>query len=185
MFTKTPYVFQNLGDGTYFHSGILAIHQAVAARANITYKILYNDAVAMTGGQPVDGSISVPQIARQVEAEDIARLVVVSDEPSKYIGKEDQFPRGTTFHDRSELGDVQRRLRDTSGVTVLIYDQTCAAEKWRRRKKQAYPDTDKRLHQRSRVRRLRRLRRAVQLSFRRADGNRVGKKAPHRSIVVQ
>ncbi|WP_244814662.1 indolepyruvate ferredoxin oxidoreductase family protein [Caballeronia sp. Lep1P3] len=145
MFTKTPHVFQNLGDGTYFHSGILAIRQAVAAKANITYKILYNDAVAMTGGQPVDGSISVPQIARQVEAEGIALLVVVSDEPEKYDGHEDQFPRGTTFHHRSELDAVQRRLRETPGVTVLIYDQTCAAEKRRRRKKGEFPDPNKRL----------------------------------------
>jgi indolepyruvate ferredoxin oxidoreductase len=145
MFTKTPHVFQNLGDGTYFHSGILAIRQAVAASANITYKILYNDAVAMTGGQPVDGSISVPQIARQVEAEGIATLVVVSDEPEKYDGHHDQFPKGTTFHHRRELDDVQRRLRDIQGVTVLIYDQTCAAEKRRRRKKGEFPDPDKRL----------------------------------------
>jgi indolepyruvate ferredoxin oxidoreductase len=145
MFTKTPHVFQNLGDGTYFHSGILAIRQAVAAKANITYKILYNDAVAMTGGQPVDGSISVPQIARQVEAEGVALLVVVSDEPEKYQGHDDQFPRGTTFHHRGELDAVQRRLRDTPGVTVLIYDQTCAAEKRRRRKKGEFPDPDKRL----------------------------------------
>jgi indolepyruvate ferredoxin oxidoreductase len=145
MFTKTPHVFQNLGDGTYFHSGILAIRQAVAAKANITYKILYNDAVAMTGGQPVDGSISVPQIARQVEAEGIALLVVVSDEPEKYDGHHDQFPRGTTFHHRRELDEVQRRLREIKGVTVLIYDQTCAAEKRRRRKKGEFPDPDKRL----------------------------------------
>ncbi|MCG1043521.1 indolepyruvate ferredoxin oxidoreductase family protein [Mycetohabitans sp. B8] len=145
MFTKTPHVFQNLGDGTYFHSGLLAIRQAVAARTNITYKILYNDAVAMTGGQPVDGSISVPQIAWQVEAEGIAALVVVSDEPQKYQGHEGLFPRGTTFHPRAQLDEVQRRLRDTPGVTVLIYDQTCAAEKRRRRKKGEFPDPDQRL----------------------------------------
>ncbi|MDE2289513.1 MAG: indolepyruvate ferredoxin oxidoreductase family protein [Burkholderiales bacterium] len=144
-FTQRPHVFQNLGDGTYFHSGILAIRQAVASKANITYKILYNDAVAMTGGQPVDGSISVPQIARQVEAEGITKLVVVSDEPEKYQGHEDQFPRGTTFHHRRELDDVQRALREMSGVTVLIYDQTCAAEKRRRRKKNEFPNPDRRL----------------------------------------
>ena len=113
MFTNTKHVFQNLGDGTYFHSGILAIRQAVAAKANITYKILYNDAVAMTGGQPVDGSISVPQIARQVEAEGVSRFVVVSDEPQKYDGHHGQFPTGTTFHHRSELDTVQRELRET------------------------------------------------------------------------
>ncbi|SDV48615.1 indolepyruvate ferredoxin oxidoreductase family protein [Chitinasiproducens palmae] len=145
MFTKTPHIFQNLGDGTYFHSGILAIRQAIAAKTNITYKILYNDAVAMTGGQPVDGSISVPQIARQVEAEGVKRLMVVSDEPEKYEGHENQFPAGTTFHPRIELDAVQRELRDTPGVTVLIYDQTCAAEKRRRRKKNAFPDPNKRL----------------------------------------
>ncbi|AJY42413.1 indolepyruvate ferredoxin oxidoreductase family protein [Burkholderia humptydooensis] len=145
MFTNTRHVFQNLGDGTYFHSGILAIRQAVAARANITYKILYNDAVAMTGGQPVDGSISVPQIARQVEAEGVSRFVVVSDEPEKYDGHHALFPKGTTFHHRRELDAVQRELRETPGVTVLIYDQTCAAEKRRRRKKGAFPDPDKRL----------------------------------------
>ncbi|QCU27193.1 indolepyruvate ferredoxin oxidoreductase family protein [Burkholderia pseudomallei] len=145
MFTNTRHVFQNLGDGTYFHSGILAIRQAVAARANITYKILYNDAVAMTGGQPVDGSISVPQIARQVEAEGVSRFVVVSDEPEKYDGHHDLFPKGTTFHHRRELDAVQRELRETSGVTVLIYDQTCAAEKRRRRKKGEFPDPDRRL----------------------------------------
>jgi len=145
MFTKTRHVFQNLGDGTYFHSGILAIRQAVAAKTNITYKILYNDAVAMTGGQPVDGSISVPQIARQVEAEGVSRFVVVSDEPEKYDGHHGLFPNGTTFHHRSELDAVQRLLRDTGGVTVLIYDQTCAAEKRRRRKKGEFPDPDKRL----------------------------------------
>lgn len=144
-FTRRTHVFQNLGDGTYFHSGILAIRQAVAAKANITYKILYNDAVAMTGGQPVDGSISVPQIARQVEAEGIAKLVVVSDEPEKYVGHESQFPNGTTFHHRRELDAVQRMLRELSGVTVLIYDQTCAAEKRRRRKKKEFPDPDRRL----------------------------------------
>jgi indolepyruvate ferredoxin oxidoreductase len=145
MFTKTQHVFQNLGDGTYFHSGILAIRQAVAAKTNITYKILYNDAVAMTGGQPVDGSISVPQIARQVEAEGVSRFVVVSDEPEKYDGHHGLFPKGTTFHHRRELDTVQRELRETAGVTVLIYDQTCAAEKRRRRKKGEFPDPDKRL----------------------------------------
>ncbi|HEY3598158.1 MAG TPA: indolepyruvate ferredoxin oxidoreductase family protein [Paraburkholderia sp.] len=145
MFTKTRHVFQNLGDGTYFHSGILAIRQAVAAKATITYKILYNDAVAMTGGQPVDGSISVPQIARQVEAEGVSHFVVVSDEPEKYDGHHALFPKGTTFHQRSQLDAVQRQLRDIDGVTVLIYDQTCAAEKRRRRKKGEFPDPDQRL----------------------------------------
>jgi indolepyruvate ferredoxin oxidoreductase len=134
-FTNEKHVFQNLGDGTYFHSGLLAIRQAIAAHANITYKLLYNDAVAMTGGQPVDGSISVPEIARQVQAEGARRIAVVSDEIGKYRGREGEFPQGTAFHDRSELDAVQRTLRGVEGVTLLIYDQACAAEKRRRRKK--------------------------------------------------
>jgi indolepyruvate ferredoxin oxidoreductase len=144
-FTTEKHVFQNLGDGTYYHSGYLAIRQAIAAKTNITYKILYNDAVAMTGGQPVDGSTSVPQIARQVEAEGVKRLVVLSDEIGKYEGHHGLFPAGTTFHDRSELDQVQRELRDIEGVTVLIYDQTCAAEKRRRRKKKEFYDPPKRI----------------------------------------
>ncbi len=144
-FTKEKHVFQNLGDGTYYHSGYLAIRQAIAAKANITYKILYNDAVAMTGGQPVDGQTSVPQIARQVEAEGVKKLVVVSDDIAKYDGLQPLFPAGTTFYDRSALDAVQRELRDIEGVTVLIYDQTCAAEKRRRRKKNEFPDPPKRI----------------------------------------
>jgi len=139
-FTAEKHVFQNLGDGTYYHSGYLAIRQAIAARATITYKILYNDAVAMTGGQPVDGSLSVPEIARQVEAEGAKRVVIVSDEIGKYDGRHGEFPAGTTFHPREELDAVQRELREVDGVTVLVYDQTCAAEKRRRRKKKEFPD---------------------------------------------
>jgi indolepyruvate ferredoxin oxidoreductase len=145
MFTKTPHVFQNLGDGTYYHSGYLAIRQAVAAQANITYKILFNDAVAMTGGQPIDGVISVDAIARQVESEGVKQVVVVSDAIDKYDAIKPRFPAGTEFHDRAELDAVQRRLREVSGVTVLIYEQTCAAEKRRRRKKGELADPPKRL----------------------------------------
>ncbi len=145
LFSDAPHVFQNLGDGTYYHSGYLAIRQAIAAKANITYKILYNDAVAMTGGQPVDGSTSVPQIARQVEAEGVKRLAIVSDEIGKYDEHRALFPPGTTFHDRSELMEVQRELRGIQGVTALIYDQTCAAEKRRRRKKKEFPDPPRRI----------------------------------------
>ena len=134
-FTNEKHVFQNLGDGTYFHSGLLAIRQAVAANTRMTYKILYNDAVAMTGGQPVDGKLSVPEIARQVQAEGATLIAIASDDIGKYRGQEAQFPPGTTFHDRSEMDTVQRRLREADGVTLLIYDQTCAAEKRRRRKK--------------------------------------------------
>jgi indolepyruvate ferredoxin oxidoreductase len=139
-FTNAPHVFQNLGDGTYFHSGLLAIRQAIAAGARMTYKVLYNDAVAMTGGQPVDGRLSVAEIARQVQAEGAKRVAIVSDDIGKYDGRHGEFPPGTSFHDRAELDAVQRTLRDWDGVTLLIYDQTCAAEKRRRRKKGELPD---------------------------------------------
>jgi indolepyruvate ferredoxin oxidoreductase len=150
-FTKEKHVFQNLGDGTYFHSGLLAIRQAIAAGANITYKLLYNDAVAMTGGQPVDGSISVAQLARQVEAEGAKRVVVVSDDVTKYDGHEGEFPKGTTFHERRELDAVQRTLREVPGVTLLIYEQTCAAELRRRRKKGDAPERTTRVFINQRV----------------------------------
>jgi indolepyruvate ferredoxin oxidoreductase len=142
-YTTTKHVFQNLGDGTYTHSGLLAIRAAAAARVNITYKILYNGAVAMTGGQPAEGGFSVDQIAAQVAAEGAKRVVVVSDDPGKY--PPNLFPRLiSTFH-RDELDRVQRELRDTPGLTVLIYDQTCAAEKRRRRKRGLYPDPPRRV----------------------------------------
>jgi indolepyruvate ferredoxin oxidoreductase len=143
-FTSDEHVFVNLGDGTYYHSGYLAIRQAVAAGVNVTYKILYNDAVAMTGGQSFDGPLSVDIIARQVAAEGVAKVVVVSDEPDKYpVGT--AFPHGTTVHHRSEMDSVQRTLREWPGTTVLIYDQTCAAEKRRRRKRNLFPDPPKRV----------------------------------------
>ncbi|MBI3710867.1 MAG: indolepyruvate ferredoxin oxidoreductase family protein [Proteobacteria bacterium] len=143
-FTETKHIFQNIGDGTYTHSGSLAIRAAMASGVNITYKILYNDAVAMTGGQPAEGGITVPQMARQVAAEGVARIAVVSDEPDKYPA-DAGFPAGTTVHHRDALDAVQRELRDTPGVTAMIYDQTCAAEKRRRRKRGTFPDPDKRV----------------------------------------
>ena len=143
-FSQRPHVFQNLGDGTYNHSGYLAIRAAIAAGVNITYKILFNDAVAMTGGQPNEGGLTVPQIARQVAAEGARRVVVVTDEPGKYAKSED-WPRGLTIHHRDELIPVQQELAAIPGVTVLIYDQTCAAEKRRRRKRGRFPDPDKRV----------------------------------------
>ncbi len=144
LFTKTPHVFQNLGDGTYFHSGYLALRQAVAAQTNITYKILYNDAVAMTGGQPIDGKLTVQQIARQVSGEGIRKLVIVTEDPGRYDAMHD-LPAGTTIHHRSELDAVQRMLREISGVTVLIYDQVCAAEKRRRFKRGDIPGPTRRV----------------------------------------
>jgi indolepyruvate ferredoxin oxidoreductase len=143
-FTETKHVFANLGDGTYFHSGLLAIRQAVAANVPITYKILFNDAVAMTGGQPVDGQLTVPQITRQLAAEGVKKIVVVTDEPEKYDTVRD-FAAGTPVRHRDELDLVQRELREFPGVSALVYDQTCAAEKRRRRKRGTYPDPARRV----------------------------------------
>ncbi|CAB3785318.1 hypothetical protein LMG28688_02007 [Paraburkholderia caffeinitolerans] len=142
-FAGDKHVFANLGDGTYFHSGLLAIRAAIAANANITYKILYNDAVAMTGGQPIDGVLTVSQIVHQVHAEGAKRVVIVSDEPEKYDSRI-ALPAGVDIFHRDELDTVQRTLREVPGTTVLIYDQTCATEKRRRRKRGTYPDPARR-----------------------------------------
>jgi indolepyruvate ferredoxin oxidoreductase len=130
------HVFANMGDGTYFHSGLLAIRAAVAAGVNITYKILYNDAVAMTGGQAVDGPLSVPRLTRQLAAEGVARIAVLADDPRKYPAA-DPFAPGVRPLPRERLDAVQRELRALRGVTVLIYDQVCATEARRRRKRGA------------------------------------------------
>ncbi|MGI8525470.1 MAG: indolepyruvate ferredoxin oxidoreductase family protein [Pseudolabrys sp.] len=143
-FSKRDHVFQNLGDGTYNHSGYLAIRAAIASGVKMTYKILYNDAVAMTGGQANEGGLNVPQIARQVAAEGVSKVVVVTDEPWKYPA-DTEWPRGLTVHHRDELDAIQRSLTEVPGVSVLIYDQTCAAEKRRRRKRGAFPDPLKRV----------------------------------------
>ncbi|MDW4497326.1 indolepyruvate ferredoxin oxidoreductase family protein [Sulfitobacter sp. D35] len=133
MFNGGKHIFQNLGEGTWYHSGVLAIRQAVAAKTNITYKILYNDAVAMTGGQPVDGPVSAAAIAQSCRAEGVDRIAVLSDDISKFDRAE--FPSGTSFDDRGRLDAIQRELREIPGVTALIYEQTCATEKRRRRKR--------------------------------------------------
>jgi indolepyruvate ferredoxin oxidoreductase len=143
-FSTRAHVFQNLGDGTYFHSGSLGIRAAVAAGVNITFKILYNDAVAMTGGQSVDGPLSVPQITREVMAEGARQVVVVTDQPDKYP-LHAGFAPGVTIRHRDELDEVQRELREIEGTTVLVYDQTCAAEKRRRRKRGLMDDPPKRV----------------------------------------
>ncbi|MYJ94714.1 MAG: indolepyruvate ferredoxin oxidoreductase family protein [Proteobacteria bacterium] len=140
-FTDTPHVFQNLGDGTYAHSGLLAVRAAVAAGVNMTYKILYNDAVAMTGGQPVEGGMTVDRIARQLAAEGVGRVVVVTDETRGYPRK--NLPEGVIVHHRRELDRVQRELREHPGVSALIYDQTCAAELRRRRRRGEAEDPDR------------------------------------------
>ncbi|OFS86158.1 indolepyruvate ferredoxin oxidoreductase [Oligella sp. HMSC05A10] len=137
-FTDEKHIFANLGDGTYFHSGILAVRASIAAKANITYKILYNDAVAMTGGQPIDGTLTVPQIHDQLVAEGITKIVIVSDEPDniRKLGIRSE----TEIRHRDDLDEVQRQLRDIEGTTAIIYVQTCATEKRRRRKRGDYPD---------------------------------------------
>ena len=140
-FTETPHVFQNIGDGTYFHSGILAIRAAVSAGVNMTYKILYNDAVAMTGGQPMDGPLSVQRVTRQIQAEGVGRIAVVTDQPEKYPF-DGQFADGVTIHHRDALDQVQRELREWEGVSAIVYDQMCATEKRRRRKRGLLEDPD-------------------------------------------
>ncbi|WP_050476375.1 indolepyruvate ferredoxin oxidoreductase family protein [Herbaspirillum rhizosphaerae] len=142
-FTSEKHVFSNLGDGTYFHSGLLAVRAAVAGKVNMTYKILYNDAVAMTGGQEFDGPLDPAMISRQLAAENVRPIVVVTDEPDKYPAGT-PWAEGVTIRHRSELDAVQRELREVPGVSAMIYDQTCASEKRRRRKRDAYPDPAKR-----------------------------------------
>jgi indolepyruvate ferredoxin oxidoreductase len=149
-FTERKHMFVNLGDGTYFHSGLLAIRAAVAAGVNITYKLLYNDAVAMTGGQPLDGTLTVPQLAAQIRAEGLERIVVVTD-GSERAYSENELPDGIEMRHRRDLDAVQRELREVPGVTALIYDQTCAAEKRRRRKRGTFPDPARRVFINERV----------------------------------
>lgn len=143
-FTETKHVFQNLGDGTYAHSGTLAIRAAVAANVNMTYKILFNDAVAMTGGQTVEGDLTVPRVAQQLIAEGVAPVVIVTDHPEAYANRSG-LPASVAVHHRRALDRVQRELRETRGVSALIYDQTCAAELHRKRKRGTIPTPDKRV----------------------------------------
>ena len=144
-FSTRKHVFQNIGDGTYIHSGILAIRAAVAAGTNVTFKLLYNDAVAMTGGQALDGGLTVRDMARQLKAEGVERLSIVSDNPDQFR-REGGFPDGTKIYHRDRLEHVQKELSEIPGVTALIYEQTCAAEKRRRRKRGTYPDPAKRVY---------------------------------------
>ena len=140
-FNGGKHIFQNLGDGTFYHSGSLAIRQSIAAKTNITFKILYNDAVAMTGGQPVDGPLSIPAMAHMLRSEGVDRIALVSDEPESFASSD--YPAGITISHRRDMDSVQRELRDIAGVTVLIYAQTCATEKRRRRKRGKMKDPKK------------------------------------------
>src|SRR5690606_14367913 len=141
--TATEHVFQNLGAGTYAHSAIPAMRAAVAAGVNMTYKMLYNDAVAMTCGQRVEEQLSVQRVANHIDAEGVAPVVVVTDEPARDPNR--RLPPGVTVHDRRELDLLQRQLRERKGVSALIYDQTCAAELHRKRKRGMIPTPDKRV----------------------------------------
>jgi indolepyruvate ferredoxin oxidoreductase len=143
-FSKTKHVFQNIGDGTYYHSGLLAIRALAASGVNVTYKILYNDAVAMTGGQQHDGPLTVPQITLQVYAEGAKKIAVVTDEPDKY-GAEAEFAPGVKVYHRDDYDAVQREFREVAGLSAIVYDQTCAAEKRRRRKRGKFPDPQRRV----------------------------------------
>jgi indolepyruvate ferredoxin oxidoreductase len=143
-FVESPHVFANLGDGTYSHSGSLAIRAAIAAKANITYKILVNGAVAMTGGQTPEAEMTVPRIAAQMEAEGVAAIAVVSDDPTRHQ-HDPMVPKTVAFHHRDQLDTVQKQLRETKGVTVLIYDQECATERRRHRKRGTAPAATRRV----------------------------------------
>ena len=146
-FTTDQHIFANLGDGTYFHSGLLAIRQSIAAGVNITYKILYNDAVAMTGGQQVgerpEGPLGAADHAEPALPKALRKLVIVTDEPEKYDGA--KLADGVTVHHRDELDRIQREFREIKGTTAIIYDQTCATEKRRRRKRGTMVDPAKRV----------------------------------------
>ncbi|MFO0390096.1 MAG: indolepyruvate ferredoxin oxidoreductase family protein [Alphaproteobacteria bacterium] len=143
-FSDTKHIFANLGDGTYFHSGLLAIRQAIAAKINITYKILYNDAVAMTGGQAVDGEMPVYRVAQQVMAEGVSKCWIVTENP-EYYNDRSLIPSEVKILHRAWMDATQKEARETPGTTIIIYDQTCAAEKRRRRKRGKYPDPAKRI----------------------------------------
>ncbi len=141
-FTDEPHVFANMGDGTFFHSGFLAIRQAVAAKVPMTYKLLVNGFVSMTGGQPIDGDLSVPQTIRELLAEGVSEIVLVSDEPEKYA--QANLPAEVKVHHRDDMEMVQKQLRDKKGVTVLLYEQPCATERRRLRKRGKWADPAKR-----------------------------------------
>jgi indolepyruvate ferredoxin oxidoreductase len=143
-FVDTPHMFQNMGDGTFTHSGLLSIRAAVASKTNVTFKILYNDAVAMTGGQPAEGGLTADMMVRELVVEGAKPVVLLSEEPERF--KNVELPAGVRVLHRDHLDEIQRELRATPGVTAIVYDQTCANEKRRRRKRGKYADPDTRLY---------------------------------------
>ena len=184
-FTETEHIFQNIGDGTYFHSGILAIRAAVASGVSMTYKILYNDAVAMTGGQPMDGPLSVQRVTRQIQAEGVGRIAVVTDQPEKYPF-DGQFADGVTIHHRDALECGAARPAPVGGrlghrLRPDVRDREAPPAQARH----AGGPGLARHHQPGRVRGLRRLRRAVQLPLGGAAGDRVRPQAGHRPVRLQ
>ena len=185
-FVDVPHAFQNLGDGTYFHSGILAVRRPWPSGANMTYKLLYNDAVAMTGGQPIDGKLSSGTWRISFTGKGCGRS---SSSPMnrKNIRQGIRWPEGTTIrHRRGTRSRCRRSWREVKGVSSgIVYDQTCAAEKRRRRKRGTFPIREARLHQPGSVRRLRRLQREVELRQRAAARNRVRSQAQDRSVELQ
>src|SRR5690349_23295470 len=183
-FTSCPHVFANIGDGTYFHSGLLAIRAAVAAGVNMTYKILYNDAVAMTGGQHHAGPLDPGIVSRQIAAEGVREIVAVVDEKEPLPAGLEWAP-GVAVRPREELDAVQRELREKKGVSAIIYVQTCATEKRRRRKRDEFRSSQARRHQRARLRRLRRLQRRIELPLGRAARDRVRQEADDQPIRLQ
>lgn len=150
-FTETKHIFQNLGDGTYYHSGLLAIRAAVAAGVNITYKILVNDSIAMTGGQEIEGKVSVDRLSRQLDAEGVKRIALVGNNLEQYKKFLPSFAAGVSIHHRDQLEQVQQELREWAGVSAIIYDQHCATELRRRRKRGTAEDPDQRIFINQRV----------------------------------
>ena len=183
-FTRQDHVFANIGDGTYAHSGSLAIRQAIAADVPITYKILFNGFVSMTGGQPIEGGMTPVQILAELAAEGVKKMALVADEPERYAGV--PLPPGVSLRHRDTMDETQREFREFKGVSVILYDQPCATERRRLRKRGKWADPANRTFiNAASLRRLRRLRTRLQLHGDRAAGNGVRAQAAHQPVELQ